>query len=162
MRSVEGRPDRELVISLGGRLRPSDLGPLPERVHAFEWVPQLDVLRRTDAVVTHGGSNTIDECVLAGVPMLIYCGYQTDMAGNTVRVAHHGLGLAGEARDGVREIRGRLDRLLGDGLLGDGGFLERVERMRGHYRAYVDGRVLERTVDELLAEARPRTGGGAT
>ena len=74
----------------------ADLGRLPEGAHAFPWVPQLDVLRHADGCVTHGGINTLDECVLNLVPMLVYCGFETDMAGNTGRVVHHGIGLAGD------------------------------------------------------------------
>ncbi len=146
--------DWDLVISLGGRLDPAALGPLPEGVHAFGWLPQLEVLRHADVAVTHGGINTLDECVLSGVPMLVYCGGETDMAGNTARVVHHGIGLAGDRlRDGPRTIRQRIDRLLGEPS-----FAGNVERLRARYAAYAENRVAERTVESLLA--RPRTGTG--
>ena len=38
---VEQRPGWELVVSLSHRVAPSDLGPLPARVHTFPWVPQV-------------------------------------------------------------------------------------------------------------------------
>ncbi|MEM7586483.1 MAG: nucleotide disphospho-sugar-binding domain-containing protein, partial [Acidobacteriota bacterium] len=144
------RPDWELVISLGGKREPAELGELPERVHAFRWLPQLEVLQHASVAITHGGINTLDECVLAGVPMLIYCGYETDMAGNTSRVVHHGLGLAGEPQDTAATIRERIDRLLSERS-----FRDSVQRMRSHYRAYTEFRVAERTIARWLKAQAP-------
>lgn len=146
IRSVEERPDRHLVISLSRRLQLSDLGPLPQRVHAFSWVPQTRVLRHADVMVTHGGINTIDECVTHGVPMLVYSGGETDMSGNAARVVYHGLGIAGDGRrDRVEDIRHHIDRLLEEP-----GFANNVENLRRRYRAYVENRVAERVVERLL------------
>jgi UDP:flavonoid glycosyltransferase YjiC (YdhE family) len=97
-------------------------------------------------VVTHGGINTIDECVLNEVPMLVYCGWETDMAGNTARVAYHGIGIAGDRqRDDTVEIRGHIDRLLRERR-----FENNLRHMRSLYQAYIDDRVAERTVENLL------------
>jgi UDP:flavonoid glycosyltransferase YjiC (YdhE family) len=157
---VRQRPNWNLVISLSGRVRPADLDPLPERVYAFSWVPQMDVLRHADVVVTHGGINTIDECVVCGVPMLVYCGGETDMAGNTARIVYHGIGIAGDRRrDGTEDIRRHVDRLLSEP-----GFANNIGRLRHRYLAYAEDRVAERAVEELLdqpgADLSP-PGGGA-
>jgi UDP:flavonoid glycosyltransferase YjiC (YdhE family) len=117
-------------------------------VHVFPWVPQPEVLAVADAAITHGGINTVDECVTAGVPMLIYCGGETDMAGTTSRVVHHGIGIQGHRRDSAVTIRAHLDRLLGDP-----GFRERVGRLQRRYAAYAEDRVAERTVEALLGRA---------
>ena len=145
---VDGRPDWELALSLSARLAAAELGTLPPRVHAFRWLPQLTVLRHADAMINHGGGGTVDECVLAGVPMLVYCGFETEMAGTTSRVVHHGLGIAGDRRDDTEALRRHLDRLLGEPR-----FRENVERLRPLYEAYVKERVVERAVEELLAGA---------
>jgi UDP:flavonoid glycosyltransferase YjiC (YdhE family) len=152
---VSDRPDWDLVISLGGRLVPGDVGPAPERVHVFPWLPQVEVLRHADVAICHGGVSTVDECVLSSVPVLIYCGWETDIAGTTSRVLHHGLGLAGDRRrDGAADVRAHVDRLLLDHAL-----RERVERFRRLYEAYATGRVLERAVESLLAPPAPGHGG---
>jgi UDP:flavonoid glycosyltransferase YjiC (YdhE family) len=146
------RPEWELVISLSGRIAPSDLGPLPDRVHALPWAPQMDVLKHADVVVTHGGVNTVDECVVSGVPMLVYCGGETDMAGTTARVVHHGIGIAGDPRrDGAADIRAHIDRLLREPH-----FRDNVSRLQQRYAAYAQHHVAERTVDSLLR--RPANG----
>ena len=157
-----GRPDWELVISLSGRFSATDLGPLPDRVHVFSWLPQLEVLRHADVAVNHGGIGTIDECVQSGVPALVYCGGETDMAGTTARVVHHGIGIAGDPADDAAAIRRRIDRLLGEP-----GFRERVLGLKARYAAYDERRVAERAVEDLLAAAGRRSaadagrGGGA-
>ena len=100
------------------------------------------------------GVSTIDECVLSGVPTLVYCGWETDMAGTTARVVHHGIGIAGDRqRDTTTDIRAHVDRLLSEP-----GFRERVRRLQGLYAAYAENRVAERAVDALLE--RPMNGDG--
>jgi UDP:flavonoid glycosyltransferase YjiC (YdhE family) len=152
---VEARPGWELVVSLSHRVSRSDLGPLPARVHTFPWVPQVHVLAHADVAVTHGGVSTVDECVLSGVPVLVYCGWETDMAGTTARVVHHGIGIGGDRRrDTTAEIRAHVDRLLTEP-----GFQERVKRLQRLYAAYAEHRVAERAVDSLL-ECPPARGDG--
>ena len=143
---VVERPDWDLVISLSDRVALADLGGLPERVHAFPWLPQRQVLRNADAVVTHGGINTIDECVISCVPMLVYCGFETDMPGNTARVVHHGIGSAGDRRrDTTRDIRGHIDRLLSEPH-----FENNLKSLQSRYAAYLEDLVAEKVVQSLL------------
>ena len=142
------RPDWELVLALGDGSDPAVLGGLPEGVHVFAWAPQLEVLAHADAAVVHGGINTIDECVLAGVPMLVSCGGETDMAGNTARVVYHGIGLAADPEeDGTEQILDRLDRLLDDAVI-----TGNLDRMGRAYRNYAERGEAERVVDDLLAD----------
>lgn len=149
---VRERPHWHLVISLSDRVSRADLGRLPDRVHAFPWVPQGQVLRHADAAVTHGGINTIDECVLNGVPMLVYCGFETDMAGNTARVVHHGIGIAGVGRrDSTAIIRAHIDHLLSEPR-----FAHNLQRLQRQYAAYEEGLVAEKTVQALLARGAGR------
>jgi UDP:flavonoid glycosyltransferase YjiC (YdhE family) len=147
---VETRPGWELVLTLSNRLSADALGSLPDRVHVFNWVPQLRVLDHADVMVTHGGINSIDECVLNGVPALVYCGFQTDMGGATARLVYHGLGLGGDPRDSTADIRARVDRLLQEPS-----FHMNLERFGRAYRAYREGQVAERAVEHLLASLPP-------
>jgi UDP:flavonoid glycosyltransferase YjiC (YdhE family) len=148
--------DRDVLISLGGRLEPDTLGPLPEGIHAFSWVPQVRVLQQADLSVNHGAITTVDECVVCGVPILAYCGRETDMAGTTARLVHHGLGLAGDrTHDTPEAIRGHVERLLSDTR-----FKDTVTRFQAVYARYAEERVAERVVDSLLGPATGATGRG--
>lgn len=51
---------------------PADRVPeLPDNLLRFDFVPQLDVLRHVDAVVSHGGHNTVVESLAAGRPLVL-------------------------------------------------------------------------------------------
>ncbi|MGE9290380.1 MAG: glycosyltransferase, partial [Puniceicoccales bacterium] len=75
--------------SLIARFTPSD------NLQITRWVPQLALLRRAAVMVTHGGLNSIMECVNLSVPMVILpC--QRDQPGNAARAAYHHLGLVSD------------------------------------------------------------------
>ncbi|GAA2825181.1 glycosyltransferase [Crossiella cryophila] len=65
------------VEPLGSRLQvtiaapPKLFGELPAHVLVREFVPQLEVLARTDAVVCHGGHNTVCESLAHGLPLVV-------------------------------------------------------------------------------------------
>src|SRR6266545_4381752 len=88
------RPDWQLVLATGGLAEPADL-PLPADAVALPWVPQIPVLERAALMVTHGGLGTIKECIFHDLPMVVYP-IGRDQPDNAKRVAHHGLGLAGD------------------------------------------------------------------
>jgi UDP:flavonoid glycosyltransferase YjiC (YdhE family) len=146
------RPDWSLVLPVGSRasMPPELVERTPANVHLFDWLPQLEVLPHCDVAVVHGGINTIDECVLAGVPMLICNGRETDMPGNQARVLHHGLGLAADAdRDGSAEIMGALELLHSEVR-----FAEALRKQAEAYEAYERDRVAERVIEHLLDATR--------
>jgi zeaxanthin glucosyltransferase len=87
-------PEWELVIGLGGRADPAGLGRLPENVTALSWAPQVEVLAAADAAIVHGGSASLNECVVAGVPMLVCSTGHLDQNGVAARVGFHGIGRA--------------------------------------------------------------------
>ena len=64
------RLDAHLVLALG------DLADDPrwqarEHCDAYRYAPQIPILRRAAAFITHGGANSVMEAIVAGVPMLI-------------------------------------------------------------------------------------------
>jgi MGT family glycosyltransferase len=62
----------EVLVSLGGgTLTASDLGPLPPNAEVREFAWSEEALARSSAHLTHGGSNSVHESLLAGVPMLL-------------------------------------------------------------------------------------------
>ena len=58
------------VVSVGGDAMLQALNA-PEQILARPYVPQLEVLAQASLFITHAGSNSIYESLLAGVPMLM-------------------------------------------------------------------------------------------
>lgn len=105
-----------LLLATGAEINPHAFEPLPANVTVLQRVPQVGVLREADVMVTHGGMNSIKECIALAVPMLVYPGgADIDQGGNSARVLYHGIGLRGRMRrDSVAKIQAKINRLLGE------------------------------------------------
>ncbi|WP_137175327.1 glycosyltransferase [Massilia sp. HP4] len=80
------------------------------RVHAF--VPQLAVLARADAVISHAGANTVMEAIATRTPILALP-IAFDHPGAAARVEYAGVGLRASPRfASVNELSRKLRRLL--------------------------------------------------
>jgi zeaxanthin glucosyltransferase len=108
-----GQPWR-LVIATGPDFERRDFARLPSNVSLFQHVPQLEILPHARLMVTHGGVNSITECIHSGVPMLVYPGSSDiDQQGNAARVIYHRLGLRGDlGRDSAATIGGKISAVL--------------------------------------------------
>jgi MGT family glycosyltransferase len=103
----------ELVVSLGPQ---HELLRVPGHVHGAEFLPQTSILPQADAVITHGGNNTVTECLHFGCPMIVLPLFW-DQYDNAQRVAETGFGARldtyGHAPE---ELVSALDGLLGDSV----------------------------------------------
>ncbi|MEW6280049.1 MAG: glycosyltransferase [Candidatus Eremiobacterota bacterium] len=102
----------QLVVSAGGAYERLRNHPLAANALLFPRVPQLQVLPRVDAVISHGGNNTVNETLAAGKPLLVMPvgGEQGD---NASRVEFLGAGLRADLnRSSPEEIRTKVLRLL--------------------------------------------------
>jgi len=61
----------QLVISLGGRRDSEMFDGLPGKPLVVRDAPQLELLKRAEIVITHGGLNTALETLMEGKPMLV-------------------------------------------------------------------------------------------
>jgi UDP:flavonoid glycosyltransferase YjiC (YdhE family) len=59
------------VVVATGRVRPEELGPVPDDVTVQAWVPQAALWPHVDAVVHHGGSGTTLGALAFGIPQLV-------------------------------------------------------------------------------------------
>lgn len=143
---VARRPDWALVVGLGGKTSVERLGALPSNVLAMEWAPQVEVISRARVAITHGGISTINECVVNGVPMLVYSTGYVDQDGCATRIDYHGLGVAADrASATVEAIHQTLTELIGDETT-----RKRVAEMGREVSWYGDEGVAERLVDNAL------------
>jgi zeaxanthin glucosyltransferase len=84
------RKDWQFVLHVGDHPEAWRLGPPGPNLLIRKRVPQLALLRRASVMMTHGGLNSIMECIHFGVPMVIIPGLR-DQPGNATRAVHHNL-----------------------------------------------------------------------
>ena len=60
----------QLVLSIGDRLDPKQIGPVPSNAIIVNQAPQLELLKRASVCITHAGLNTVLESLAQGVPQL--------------------------------------------------------------------------------------------
>lgn len=61
--------------------------------YRFDFIPQIDILKYADLMITHGGLGSIKECMDAGVPLLVVpINQELDQPGNAARIEANGLG----------------------------------------------------------------------
>ncbi|GAA1960143.1 DUF1205 domain-containing protein [Nocardioides panacihumi] len=90
-----------VLMTVGRRLDPNDLGPLPPNARVLQWVPQDAVLPHAAAVLGHGGFGTSMGALSAGVPQAIAPLFSFDQAVNGDHVAATGAGVTTEIGPGV-------------------------------------------------------------
>jgi MGT family glycosyltransferase len=122
------------IVSKGPQHAAYELAP---NMAGEEFLPQVSVLPQVDLVITHGGNNTVTECMHHGKPMVVLPIFW-DQHDNAQRVHETGFGerLATYSFTD-EEISGALDRLLADEKLHRrlGGVSERLQANPGNVKA---------------------------
>jgi zeaxanthin glucosyltransferase len=137
----------ELFIATGTDIKLSDFGNLPDNVHIFQLVPQLDILERASLMITHGGINSINECVFSRVPMIVYpLSKEIDQPGNAARIVHHGLGLRGDIRN--ETAAGILNKI--ETILSDSSFKDKLAIMKEKFDQYNGAETAVKFINEQL------------
>jgi MGT family glycosyltransferase len=140
------------LLAAGGYRAIVSKGPQHEQISlregqtGAEVVPQPALLPQVDAVITHGGNNTVTECLHFGKPMVVLPLFW-DQYDNAQRMHELGLGV----RLPTFEFE---DAQLGeaiDGLLADEALAERLGAISSRLR---DGPGTERAADLIESSAR--------
>jgi MGT family glycosyltransferase len=136
----------QVILSIGTKVSIASLGTVPTNFIVSPQVPQLAVLQRAKAFVTHGGMNSVSEGLFHGVPLVVVpqMGEQA-IVGR--QVAQLGAGLcvtkeeatAGCLRESVRR------------LLEEERFRRQADVVR---RSFLDAGGPERAADAILAFTR--------
>ncbi|MEV0285927.1 MULTISPECIES: macrolide family glycosyltransferase [unclassified Kribbella] len=140
------------VVVATGQTDPAALEPLPSNVLVRRSVPQPDVLARAALFITHGGMNSVNEAMYAGVPMLVVP-QGADQPLVAARVEQLGAGLSLRSQDVAEDTV----RDLARNLLDDPSFTTAASVLQG---AQHEAGGYLRAVDELeryLQAAEPAT-----
>ncbi len=112
MAAVKDCQHWHLILSTGNTLTADDFNYIPDNVTPMPMVSQKNVLKRADVMITHGGINSVKECIFFAVPMLVYP-FQFDQPGDAARVQYHNIGVRQDFRKATAEtIQQSLRHLL--------------------------------------------------
>jgi UDP:flavonoid glycosyltransferase YjiC (YdhE family) len=81
-----------VLMTVGRRVEPAGLGPLPANAHVEQWLPQAAVLAQASAMLGHGGFGTTLGALAAGVPQVVAPIFTSDQVVNGTHVAAAGAG----------------------------------------------------------------------
>ncbi|ROQ95144.1 MGT family glycosyltransferase [Streptomyces sp. 2132.2] len=118
-------PDWHVVLQIGKFTDEAELGALPANVEVHRWVPQLDILRRADAFVTHAGAGGSQEGLATATPM-VAVPQAVDQFGNADML--QGLGVAWHLPMEQADARTLREAVLA--LVGDPAVAARAEAVR--------------------------------
>jgi len=113
--SLAGAPYR-IVVSKGPQ---HDQLELADNMVGEEFLPQTSVLPQVDLVITHGGNNTVTECLWFGKPMIVLPLFW-DQYDNAQRIHETGFGVRlGTYTHEPEELTQAIEKLLADAALGE-------------------------------------------
>jgi UDP:flavonoid glycosyltransferase YjiC (YdhE family) len=138
--------DITVILSIGTNVSLDSLGAAPKNFVVAPQVPQLAVLQRASAFVTHGGMNSVSESLFYGVPMTVVpqMGEQA-IIGRRVAQLGAGICLTNEEATAPR-LRESVQRLLTDDS-----FRQQADAIR---RSFVDAGGTPRAADAIRAFTR--------
>ena len=116
-RALDALADIEarVLLTVGRKVDPAGLGPLPSNAHVEQWLPQDAVLGQAAGVLGHGGFGTTMGALAAGVPQVVVPLFTFDQAVNGDHVAATGAGLTVErGSSSVEFAAAQVPRLLAD------------------------------------------------
>src|SRR6202040_2487049 len=106
-------------LSVGDQLDPEQIGPLPSNTILVKHAPQLEVLKRASACITHAGLNTALEALAQGVP-LVAIPITVDQPGVAARIAEKKTGLVVSLKELTSSrLSLALDQVLNDSTYRD-------------------------------------------
>ena len=81
----------DVIISVGKKFEQKKLKNVPDNIHIYPSVPQVDILEFADVFVTHGGMNSVSESIVKGTPMVVIP-FVSDQPVNATQIETLGLG----------------------------------------------------------------------
>jgi len=84
--------DYQVILSVGDRVAPQALEPLPPHISVYPRVDQIAVLQKADVFLSHSGMNSVSESLYYGVP-LVLLPQTTEQRGVAAQVCRLGAGV---------------------------------------------------------------------
>ena len=140
------------IVTVGERIDPAELGPLPDHIRVEQFVPQELVLTQCDLVISHGGSGSLMGALAHGLPsVLIPLG--ADQPYNAQRCLE--LGTA-QVLDPVTVTPEEVRKAV-SAVLADGAYRRAAERVREEINALPGAEQTIPLLEGLRGSISPRT-----
>lgn len=123
----------QLIASVGNNVDMESLKPVPAGMIVRQMVPQLDVLSRVDAFITHGGMNSLSEAIYKGVPMVVIP-QQIEQAINGRQVARKGAGIVLADTPPYGTVSAEVVRQAVDRILQNASFAQQAKLMGATFK----------------------------
>ncbi|MEX2568860.1 MAG: glycosyltransferase, partial [Cyclobacteriaceae bacterium] len=114
LKIFQNRDDLVLIVSTGKNIDPLAFKFKAKNIFVYQNIPQIQVLKKVDLMINHGGMQSVTECIMLEVPMLIFpLNPNLDQNGNAARAVYHKVGLRGNLKkDSPKIIEQKIDHLL--------------------------------------------------
>lgn len=142
-------PDQQWVLVTGEALHTDEVGSIPENVIVVNTAPQIALLKRAGVMITHGGANTVKECILLGVPMVIFP-LGGDHPGIAARAIYHGLAV----RSDFTKLNAIKLRTLIDAATNDPFIRSQLRLMQARVIEMDEAKVGVKLIETLLSPGR--------
>jgi zeaxanthin glucosyltransferase len=139
----------QLVMTIGGQLTPESFDHVPADAILVRRFPQLKLLQKAKLMITHGGINSIKECISFNVPMVVIP-ITFDQPGAAARVVFHGLGIAVPRKS--RRLSDAIFEAVG-AVLADPAIAGRLERMSETFRQAEAEQRAANLIETMLASS---------
>lgn len=107
--------EARVLMTVGRKVDPATLGPLPPNARVEQWLPQDAVLEHAAVMLGHGGFGTTMGALAAGVPQVVVPLFTFDQVVNGEHVAAVGAGLTvAMGPTAVEAAAAQVPRLLAD------------------------------------------------
>lgn len=150
-----GREKGQFILSAGKSTDIAALGKIPDNFLVFPFVPQLEILQKVDAFITHGGMNSISEGLVYGVPM-VAVPQQMEQAIVALEIQKHGAGIA----VGTKPPYGKVDsdelKAALEKILASPSYAENAKKLGANL---VSAGGISRAADEIQAFGRKAKSG---
>lgn len=121
--------DTTVIMSIGKKIKKEDLGEIPDNFYVSDFLPQLEILKKTDLFITHGGMNSTSEAMFFGVPEIVVP-QAADQPSVGKRIEHLHLGkVLNKNKVSPERIRKYAEEILSD-ITYKNNMLEMSEKMK--------------------------------
>ena len=142
-----GGTEKRIVLSTGADMDLDSLGTVPENFVVRSYVPQLEILKRADLFITHGGMNSVSEGLWYGVPLVVIPqGSDQYLVARRVETLKAGVALD------KRRLTPEALRQAVNSIALDKGLRANIETIQASFR---EAGGFERAADKVMRATRP-------